>query len=155
MRVVVEDFCETCPVLDRMETNYFESSVSFTSECGEDQECTEDLEVRAEFSDNLKYVSFTFISTFPRYDGLIIWVFRELVIGSKNILSFVVKVVNHGEPSYVTTLDIHLPSHTNLKLTNLCKTLSFSTSEEQLYSCQLQVNPLRQGKSVSRQQLHG
>lgn len=76
-------------------------------------------------------------------------VYRELIIGSKNILSFVVTVKNYGEPSYVTTLDINLPSRTNLKLTNLCKLFSFATSEEQLYSCQLSVNPLRKGSTVS------
>lgn len=75
---------------------------------------------------------------------------RELVIGSKSTISFEVRLVNHGEPSYLTTLDIQLPSYTNLKRTpaDLCQKPSFASSEELIYSCQLRVNPLKRAKTV-------
>ena len=40
-----DSFCPGCPVLDATDKDFVESSVSFTSECGEDNFCKEDLEV--------------------------------------------------------------------------------------------------------------
>ena len=38
-------FCATCPVIDQTENSYIESSAAFTSECGDDNICKEELEV--------------------------------------------------------------------------------------------------------------
>jgi hypothetical protein len=51
-----DTFCATCPVIDKTEKNYIEESAAFTSECGADNICKEDLEVEANFISNLKSV---------------------------------------------------------------------------------------------------
>ena len=44
-----DTFCPTCPVLDSREVNYVETSVAFSSDCGDDDICTSDLDLRAQF----------------------------------------------------------------------------------------------------------
>lgn len=75
---------------------------------------------------------------------------REFVVGSRKTLSFEVRLVNHGEPSYLTTIEIQLPIYTNLKRTpaDLCQKPSIGFSDELIYSCQLRVNPLKRAKTV-------
>lgn len=72
-------------------------------------------------------------------------------MGNKKAVWFQVTLVNYGEPSYVTTLDIYLSSYIALKRTpaSLCQTKSFTSGDEQAYSCHLRINPLKSGKTVS------
>jgi hypothetical protein len=139
-------------VIDQTEKSYIESSAAFTSECGSDNICKEDLEVEANFISDLQSVT-TYIYLYNYREDLqdIKPIFsRELVVGAQNTISFEVRLVNYGEPSYLTTLEIQLPSYTNLKRTpaDLCQKPSFASSEELMYSCQLRVNPLKQAKTV-------
>jgi hypothetical protein len=56
-----DTFCATCPVIDKTEKNYIEESAAFTSECGADNICKEDLEVEANFISNLKSVQYFYL----------------------------------------------------------------------------------------------
>lgn len=122
-----DTFCATCPVVDETQKSYVENSAAFTSECGSDNICQEDLDVEANFISDSK----------------------EFVVGSRKTLSFEVRLVNHGEPSYLTTIEIQLPIYTNLKRTpaDLCQKPSIGFSDELIYSCQLRVNPLKRAKT--------
>lgn len=51
-----DTFCATCPVVDQTQKAYVENSAAFTSECGPDNICQEDLEVNANFISGFKSV---------------------------------------------------------------------------------------------------
>lgn len=62
---------------------------------------------------------------------------------------------NHGEPSYVTRIDLFLPVNTHLKLhvNDQCKHMPVGLIGEFIYSCKLSTNPLKTSKSVRAFQL--
>ena len=52
---IVSEFCSTCPVVYKTENDFAETAVVFTSDCGTDINCEEDLEVSANFITDTRY----------------------------------------------------------------------------------------------------
>ena len=52
---IVSEFCSTCPVVDKTENDFAETAVVFTSDCGTDINCEEDLEVSDNFITDTRY----------------------------------------------------------------------------------------------------
>lgn len=161
---VEDSFCANCPVEDRREENFVESSRAFASECGEDGSCTADLEIKATFPGDHRYATcliFLFIKLDILYVCLVYssvpFTSSEYVIGSTKVIPFKVDVTNHGEPAYVPRLEIQLPGQTRLqgkKVDELCDKPSLGQFGEWRYSCRLKANPLKHSKTVKMRQSH-